>query len=284
MASQQENQQPTNAQTTEAEVDAVSLFNQLEDEDSQDSTVDSETRLDQQSDNNAQQPQTTQPGVGTETGNDPWANAPSELREEHQRLQQDYEKQQGQLRAMGGRQKKIQEQAALIEQLQQRDREGLDLSSKLQGKELKEVEEDFPEVASFVRQHVEAAVTHVIDRMRPHDEHLQQQAQQVHAATRQMELNELAQRHPDYQQIQADQTFHDWVGKQGPGIQSLYQSESASDADLLLIAYKQANGQPASRTPQQRLAQHASLPTKGAGRQLNTPDLDPVALFNAIND
>lgn len=294
------NSQQGQGQGVDDEVDAISLFNELTKDSDKDSASEKVDELDQEQDTeakNQQDEQGTDAGEGQAATDDPWSSAPEPLRNEYLTLKQLYQQTEANHRADRGRvsalTKKLNEVTAGLKANEQANganansANGLPTADDLKGKSFAEVEEDFPELAAFVRNQVEAATQAFQQQLTPLEEMRQQQAQAQQQAELQNQFDALASVHPDYQQIAQDPSFHQWVASQPSTVQAMAQSTFADDNIVLLNLYKgsrPAPSAPASKPkPKTTLSDHAEIPRKGAGKAAADPDdVDPVDYFNQI--
>ncbi|MEJ6520326.1 hypothetical protein PQI64_11275 [Shewanella bicestrii] len=295
---QELNPQQTQGQGVDDEVDAISLFNEIT-QDSNDSG-DEVDELDQEQDTEAkEQPDAkgTDAGEGQAATDDPWASAPEPLRNEYLSLKQQHQQLEANHRANAGRvsalTKKLNEVTAGLKANEQANganansTNGLPTADDLKGKSFAEVEEEFPEIAAFVRNQVDAAKNAFKQQLTPFEEMRQQQEQAQQQAELKNQFDALASVHPDYQQIAVDPNFHQWVASQPSAVQAMAQSTFADDNIVLLNLFKAQR--PAPSTPAAKpksktsLADHAEIPRKGAGKAAADPDdVDPVDYFNQI--
>jgi len=161
----------------------------------------------------------------------------------------------------------------------------------LQGKSFQEVEEEWPEVAGYVRDHVSRAVQQTQDAMRREMAPLQESHQNF-AASRQAEtvnseLDYLQNLHPDFREVNDSAAFNDWHSQQPESIQNLRNSQGALDNARLLDLFKFDSGKaqersaPAPTARRTNLSDHAELPRKGAAKPQGLPD-DPAEYFDLI--
>ncbi|MCG9964617.1 hypothetical protein [Shewanella cutis] len=292
------NQQQNQGQDLDDGVDAISLFNEIT-QDSNDSG-NSVDELDQEQDTEAkEQPDDkgADAGEGQAATDDPWSSAPEALRNEYLTLKQQHQQLEANHRANAGRvsalTKKLNEVTAGLKANEQANganansANGLPTADDLKGKSFAEVEDEFPELAAFVRNQVDAVKQTFQQQLTPLEEMRAQQAQVQQQEELQNQFQALATVHPDYLQISQDPNFHQWVASQPSTVQAMAQSDFADDNIALLNLYKgtrQAPSAPASKPkPQSTLADHAEIPRKGAGKAAaDSDDVDPVALFNQI--
>ena len=299
---QAEEQNPQTQEVAENEQqpeDAVSVFDEITSE--QDSK-DSESGADEDQELDAAQSGDTDNGDGTsrdnqygtdeqgqssEQGNgSPGGNGLTgnesleELRREKAKLEHADKANRGRVSALT---KKLNETREQLKKLQSSQ----DLDDAPTPDEIRALEEDFPEAAKLAR----AYVSQVKREMAPVYDHLDSNIQSQQEQIQYQELDRVAQRHPDFQEVAASDHFQWWAQNSSPGIQAMYQSSTAEDAVALLDLYKQQfaqseqpRGHATSSQPRSRKADleaHAELPRKGASRASAEPD-DPVAIFDQI--
>ncbi|MBV2128164.1 hypothetical protein [Arsukibacterium indicum] len=282
------------------EDDAVSLFNQLTD--SEDSEQDSERddkQLDQEQDDTGTDDDEEQDEQDEEKPDaDPWASAPEPLRQQYHQLQQSHQKLESDHRANAGRvaalNRKTEElQKALAEREKQNGGEkqdGVPSADDLKGKSFAEVEQEFPEIADFLRHHVEQVKSEFTKQLTPLQESYQQQQErmqeQQQLEAKQQEYGRLQQAHPDFMDIVADPEFSNWVKKQPAQLQAIAASDNADDAAYVLTQFKRDKGVTKPQSARNNLSDHVTTPRKGTGRasaSAITDDTDPVELFNRLS-
>lgn len=283
--------------------EAVSLFTQLAGVDSSDSTdADVIERLDQglsdddQTQDVSANPQSEQLGQA----DDPWAAAPEPLRESYQQLQQKHQQLEDDHRANAGRVAALNRKALELQQaLEAREKAGakpstdadMPSASDLEGKTFEEIEDDFPDIAAFVRNQVAQIEGRLQKQLAPVNEIVSEKRQQQETEVINNELARLASVHPDYLEVSQDPSFSQWITSQPQSVQSMYGSLSADDNIALLTLFKGSTGRIAAQqskatsAPRKtNLSDHAEIPRKGGGRAAVDPDgLDPVELFNLIS-
>ena len=210
-------------------------------------------------------------------------------------LQHDRTKLQNDVRANAGRVSALNKKldGLLKEQQQAQQNSGQPQQVELNGKSFQEVEEEWPEVAEFVRAHVNQAVKQVSDGFQRELEPLRAQAEkrdhldQVNETKSELDL--LREHHSDYVEINRSEDFDTWLQAKPASIQSLRGSMLAVDNIELLNLYKLERGAQHTRANQQQpaaaaspkvdLSEHAELPRQGAGQVQGLPD-DLDALFD----
>ncbi len=230
---------------------------------------------------------------------DPWAVVPEPLRQQFQSLQQNYNQLEQNHRANSGRvaalNRKTEELAAKLAAKEAAQggpdaNKDMPTAADLQGKSFEEIEQDWPEVAALMKhqlqQQSQTFQQQLQQQLAPLSEMQQayQEQQQLHQ--QQAELQRLQQQHPDAQQIAADPTFHQWAATQPDSVQRLYASTSADDNAVLLTLFKASTGRLSaapSQNKQPDLADHATIPKKGAGHPVSAKvpeDGDFLSLFD----
>lgn len=294
------NSQQGQGQGQDDEVDAISLFNELTKDSDKDSDSEKVDELDQERDTEAKDQQDEQgadAGEGQAATDDPWSSLPEFARNEYQTLKQQHQQLEANHRANAGRvsalTKKLNEVQAGLQAREQANGvtansdKGLPTADDLKGKSFAEVEEDFPELAAFVRNQVEEATQAFNQQLTPLNELRHQQEQAQREVELQSQFQALATVHPDYMQISQDPTFHQWVATQPTSVQAMAQSDYADDNIALLNLFKGSRPAPsalaAKPKPKTTLSDHAEIPRKGAGKAAAvTDDVDPVDYFNQI--
>lgn len=228
---------------------------------------------------------------------DPWAKAPESLRSEYMNLRQSHDKLSNEHRANSGRVAALnRELNSLRQQMEAHEKSNgksgkesdIPTAGDLKGKSFKQIEEEWPEIASYLQHMVQKANDTVEQKLAPVEQWKQQTEQERYQQQRQAEIERLAQVHPDFQSVGADPAFRNWLQTQPPGVQAMGNSELADDNITLLNLYKSATGaerQSATAKPAARkksLSDHAEIPRKGAGRAKAGLSDDPVQLFNQL--
>lgn len=305
MTVEKENPTTENPEQQQGEQEAVSLFDEVMNEDSTldstdgaeqgldatDSGEDRETETDagSQDEDDREQANSQQSTDGSQAQGEDSELSIEELQRQKAKLEQDHRANAGRVRALN---EKLSSARETIRKLQ--SQQPGDVAT---DEEIRELEQDFPEAAKLAKAYAQRIQRDMQQQFAPiHqavDSTLEQQQEQI----RNNEFARVTQVHPDAQTIAADQRFHAWAKNASAGIQALYGSTDADDAIALLNLYKQAHGtspqptqQPAQqsqtgasarRSTQDRLAAHAELPRKGPSRAGVEPD-DPVEVFNSI--
>lgn len=288
---------PDNDTDNTEEDQAVSLFSQITNEDSdQDSEDDADFDDEQLDQDKGKQPASKGNGSQNEQDADPWQSAPEALRSQFNQIQQAHNQLQQQYQAVTGRLAPTQrELEALKKQLAAQEQQKVDgknsglTADEIAGMSDDELEQEWPEVAAALKRRESAMLQQMQQRIQqelsPLQEMRERFQQQEVEQVKQRELGRLAQAHPDYQDVVRNPGFRDWLTKQPPAVQSIASSMSADDNIALLNLYKQANGgaRNAQRGGKISLRDQAEIPRKGAGRAAADPNsADPVSLFNLI--
>jgi hypothetical protein len=279
--------------------DAAALFAQITSEDSakdSDKQVNDELELDQEGDTDTDEDENEDDDQQGGEEDDPWKSAPETLRQQHEALQQANQKLQNDFQSVSNRLaptqrelEKFRRQIADSETTKESKKpaEEAPTAEDLEGMSNAEIEEEYPELATFLKARDKQIQQNVEDKLSP----LQKMQEEWEAGKEQSKQNDLvqseltrvAQVHPDYKEIAANQDFHSWVAEQPQTVQRIAGSMDAEDNIYLLNLYK-GQRQPAKSTPKSKvLSDHLSIPRKGGGKpQSDLDDSDPVELFNRI--
>ncbi|WPJ21787.1 hypothetical protein [Pseudoalteromonas phage vB_Pun_Y3] len=270
--------------------DAAALFTTLAGQDSTDSeqTSDDET-LDSSRDNHDQG---SVENDEDQTGDDPWSQVDERLRNEYLTLQANHSKLQNDHKANAGRvqalNNKVSEYQKLVEKAEQKGEPAGKgpTADELEGMSFDEVEEEWPEVAGYLKRQLERTQQQLTkqfeEQLNPLNEMRQQQQQAMQQQQVRTELQRLQQVHPDYQEISQDSKFHQWVNAQPDTVKAMAGSLHAADNIALLNLFKSSTGR--TRNARSTLADHAALPKQGSGRRIQTDpnNIDPVQLFTHL--
>lgn len=208
---------------------------------------------------------------------DPWANAPAELREAHERELRDWNLR---FRSANGRVSALQRQVAQFQQQtqqqpaqqqqpqQQRETQQPGAGStgiNLQDPKFQQLREDFPEVAGPLLD-VIADLSSQLGSVSQVAGTFEQQ--QANAFLAQQE-SVLAQAHPDWQQAATDDRFGGWLETQPTAIQEAFKRNhdaivNGQDAALVIGMFKQAVG---FSSPQQQQQTPTPAATQDPRRQ-----------------
>ncbi len=220
-----------------------------------------------------------QPDAQQAEQQDPWAVVPEPLRNQYQQLQANHQKLEADHRANAERvqalnRKTIELQQALAAREaaggKQNNAPGTPTADDLEGMSFEEVEQEFPELAKFIKAQVSAAVTPIQQQLAPVQQLVSERQQVAQEQVIQHELGRLAQVHPDFKEVASSSDFDAWVKAQPPLVQKLRDSYSADDNAALLTLFKTSTGRmtaPASHQAQQTnsLADHVATARKGSG-------------------
>lgn len=213
----------------------------------------------------SEQPAADAPG-SDQSENDPWANAPADLRERHETEKRDYDLR---LRSSNGRvsalDRKVQELTRQLEEArkggqnpeatQQGDGEGGGdddgkAGGKLSDDALSQLREDYPDLAGPL-----------IDMLEKQGQTIQRLSQGVGAFEQTRESaaiaeqeNLLTQEHPDWQEVAADDRFAGWIETQPKSIQDAMARNfekivDGADAALVIGRFKESVGKTAQADP-----------------------------------
>lgn len=288
-----------NPQVDDVNDEAVDLFAQIADENSeQDFDKDADLDDEQSDQDEGKQPASKGNDSQNEQDADPWQSAPEALRSQFNQIQQAHNQLQQQYQAVTGRlaptQRELEalkKQLAMQEQQKVNGKKSGPTADEIAGMTDDELEQEWPEVAAALKRRETAMMQQMQQRIQqelsPLQEMRERFQQQEVEQVKQRELGRLAQAHPDYQDVVRNPGFRDWLTKQPPAVQSIASSMSADDNIALLNLYKQANGSAGNRNAQRSgkpaLRDQAEIPRKGAGRAAVDPNnADPVSLFTQI--
>ncbi len=302
MSNQTQNPNPNDDQNQGDHEDAAALFTALASQDSDDSgqqrdenTLDSSEEND--IDNEAEENEQDNNDEG-HVDDDPWAQVDESLRNQFYTLQANHQKLQNDHRANAGRvqalNNKVSEYQAQLERQEQQGKPAGNgpTAEDLEGMTFEEVESEWPEVAGYLKKQLAQSRDQITqqltqqfeERLNPLNEMHQQQQQYQQQQYVQTELQRLKQIHPDYQDIANDSKFHQWVNDQPDTVKAMAGSLHAADNIALLNLYKSSTGERAPKPAQSNLSDHATIPRKGSGRQIQTDpnNIDPVQLFTHL--
>lgn len=234
------------------------------------------------------------------SANDPWANAPPELREAFEKEKRDWELR---FRSANGRVSALQRQIAQQQtpkqepaqqqpQTQQEETHqpnaGATSGINLKDPKFQQMREDFPEVAGPLLDLLDVVVGRLDQVSKTTGSVEQQQAEQYLAVQEQT----LAEQHPDWKVAASDDRFGGWLQEQPLSIQQAFERNREAivdgrDASLVIGMFKQAVG--FSSQQQQQPAPSAPAPDQRRQRQLASGrdvgrTAPPVATGIADND
>ena len=277
--------------------DAAALFTELASQDSTDSKQASdEDTLDdsEENDSDTDSAENEQEEIEQGQADDPWAQVDEARRNEfltlqanHSKLQNDHRANAGRVQALNNKVAEFQKQVAQSEQQAGEQTSKGPTADELEGMSFEEVEEEWPEVAGYLKKQLQQTQQQLTkqfeEQLNPLNEMRQQQEQYQQQQHVQTELQRLEQVHPDYKQVASDSKFQQWVTAQPDTVKAMAGSLHAADNIALLNLYKGSTGNSA-RTTRSKLSDHAAIPKKGSGRQIQTDpnNLDPVQLFTHL--
>ncbi|SIR39984.1 hypothetical protein SAMN05880558_11325 [Aeromonas sp. RU39B] len=136
--------------------------------------------------------------------------------------------------------------------------------------------EDYPEIA----EHMQGVATALREELRGDISQVKEPVAQLHeqAMARQheervaIETDELIRRHPDANTIVTSPAFAAWVSQQPPSVQSIANSDSATDADVVLTLYKSTQLQAQTQRNAQRQRKLADMAPLGGSQGRATVD------------
>ncbi|RAK01610.1 hypothetical protein [Aliidiomarina maris] len=268
-----------------------------EDDDEQLDQEDSDTPTDEDEDDEGTDDGEQDADEDDASDEDPWAKAPESLRNEYMSLRQSHDKLSNEHRANSGRVAALNRELNTLRQKMTAHEKAngkpdsnsdLPSAADLKGKSLEQVEEEWPEIAAYLRHMVQKATDTVEQKLTPVESFKQEFENERYQRQRQSEIEKLAQAHPDFQTVGSDPKFRSWLEAQSPGIKAMGDSELAEDNITLLNLYKgtaskasdKAERKPAPR--KKSLSDHAEIPRKGASRAKPGLSDDPVQLFNQL--
>ena len=154
--------------------------------------------------------------------------------------------------------------------------------------EWESMKEDFPEIASGFDARLRSVTAQYEQQIQQLQAAINPIQEQARSSQRNMQLEQLAQQHPDWQDIAGSQEFRSWVNEQPRPVQQLIESEDAAEAAYLISTYKQSTGQvtqaPNDELKQRRdrqLRQGQTISNRGGRSKTNLPPADDYeAAFN----
>lgn len=220
-----------------------------------------------------------QPDAQQAEQQDPWAVVPEPLRNEYkellsktQWLEKDHRANALRVQALNRKTEELQQALEAREAAggKQTNAPGTPSAEDLEGKSFAEVEQEFPEIAAFIKAQVTQALTPIQQQLAPVQEIVSERAQLAQQAVIQQEYSKLEQMHPDFRVIVSDPALSAWVAQQAPKVQQMYESDSADDAANLLTLFKASTGYKSPAAPPQAqqtnsLADHVTTERKGSG-------------------
>jgi len=214
-----------------------------------------------------------------------WSNVPDSFRSQleeaqlqnaqlltsNDKLKNDVRASNGRLRAAQKAAKKVREDNPVKD---------IDIDS-FESDELKEIREEFPEINGGFKQLADAvnhnvnvsakATDAMIDSL---DESYAEVEQQELTAYEDEQLGSLAEKHPDYLNINASLEFAQWLDSQLPGVQAMQRSSHGSDLIHVFDLYQEQQQRKSSeqKSKDDLLAEHTEIPRKGSGRAVSDSD------------
>lgn len=151
--------------------------------------------------------------------------------------------------------------------------EKADLADDDDGDDLKEFQEDFPEIYKAVNriyqqqlgrmeQGFEAKLNQINEKLQTVAQPVEQMRQSEEERYRRNQLDALQTAHPDWRQIQDSNKFWNWVETQTDGVKALAGSAAANDNIVLLNLYKSAAGIQQQPAPTPREQAHPARPRR----------------------
>ena len=224
-----------------------------------------------------------QPDAQQDEQQDPWAVVPEPLRNQYQQLQTNHQRLEADHRANAERVQALNRKATELQQAlaakeaaggKQTNAPGTPSAEDLEGKSFEQVEQEFPEIAAFIKAQVARAVTPIQQQLAPVNEIVSERAQLAEQAIVAQELSRLEQLHPDWAEVANDPALAKWIMSQPPVVQQMYESTRADDNAVLLTLFKASTGRatapaanPQAQQSQQTnsLADHVTTERKGTG-------------------
>ena len=221
---------------------------------------------------------------------DIWANVSDEQRVALEELQQEKSNWQHRFQSDAGRvsalQRKINDLEAALSTPQQAVAPQAQPVDPIQSPEMDSFKEDYPDIAEAVdrmvqqqlaqeRQQFAGAINQLDSRISQTIKPIQENEHQRFVDT---QMQALEAQHPDWREVASSADFLDWIGHQPDTVQSMYNSESASDAAYLVGSFKQVyqqapQAEPVAPQTQPELAQAVSPRSRRTAPVTNTvPD------------
>lgn len=218
------------------------------------------------------------------TEEDPLAEL-ERYKQEAQQWQHRYNSDLGRQNAL---QRKIQEQQAMIEELQKAPQQAAPEGSGMSQSEWDTLKEDFPEIAAAMEARLNLITNTYESKISRLEQSLQPIQQQAQQSYRQQQFDALAQQHPDWQQVAKSDDFNQWMQTQPEPVRALYNSDEAADAAYLIGTYKAHRGVKApaptdelKQRRQRQLQQGQTISNRGGRPKSSLPPEDDFeAAFN----
>lgn len=158
-------------------------------------------------------------------------------------------------------QRKIQEQAGQLAEMQSQKSQVHNETSS----EWEAVKEDYPDIADAFdakQNATNAKYERIINELKGEIAPIKQQAEQQSVD---MQINQLTSAHQDWQEIVATSDYHEWLNTQPAQVQSMMSSQEASDNIFLLNTYKASmpsSSQNVQQRRQRQLQQAQTVPNR----------------------
>lgn len=145
--------------------------------------------------------------------------------------------------------------------------------------------EDYPDIAD----HMQGVADALRDGLRSEISQVKEPVAKLHqeAQARQqeellgIETDELIRRHPDAETVVVSKEFQNWIATQPASVQSIANSDSAADADVVLTLYKSTQLQAQSQRNAQRQRKLADMAPLGGSQGRATVDTaDESSVFS----
>ena len=145
--------------------------------------------------------------------------------------------------------------------------------------------EDYPDIAD----HMQGVADALRDGLRSEISQVKEPVAKLHqeAQARQqeellgIETGELIRRHPDAETVVVSKEFQNWIATQPASVQSIANSDSAADADVVLTLYKSTQLQAQSKRNEQRQRKLADMAPLGGSQGRATVDTaDESSVFS----
>lgn len=205
---------------------------------------------------------------------DPWQQRYLELQTEYNRLQEAE-------RANRGRVSALQKQMSQMEKAQQQQTPSEALESPSMDPDMESFAQDYPEVWEAMRARERVIQAMFNERLEALQQEVKQPiselSAQAEASKKMAELRKLEKAHPDFETIQRDEGFWNWVRSQSAGVQQLAESALADDNIALLNMFKaqfRPQAKASSDSSRKQVADDA-LPRTTPTRSFHSPAGDP---------
>lgn len=175
-----------------------------------------------------------------------------------------------------------------INSIQQADKkgDGKDATRQLDALEsrIAAMREDYPDIADHMQGVADAlrdGLRSEISQVKEPVAQLREQAQaRQHEELITIETDELMRRHPDAEKVVVSQEFQAWITQQPASVQSIANSDSAADADVVLTLYKSTQLQAQAQRNAQRQRKLADMaPLSGSQGRATVDTADESSVF-----